>query len=76
MKKCTSVKQAELLEFFIKLGGKDFGQQNAKNSYCLDMDNLYLAGEKSSTYEASIVIGFEPHPDIISEEKHRGSDKY
>ena len=73
MKKCTSEKQAENLEYFTKREGKD-GQKYADNSYCLDMEGLYLAGKPYSSQEASLVIGLEPHPDIITDEEHPDFD--
>ena len=66
VKKCTSEKQAENLEYFTKKEGKE-GQKLADNSYCLDMEGLYLAGEPMSNQESSLVIGFEPHPDIVTD---------
>ena len=75
MKKCTGEKQKEKLEYFTKLGKNDLGQRYADNSYCLDMEGLYLAGEPPSFNEASLVIGFEPHPDIIFDAKHPDYDE-
>ena len=73
MKKCTGEKQAENLEFYTKIQG-NAGQKYADNSYCLDMDGFYLAGEPTSNNEASLVIGFEPHPDIITDWEHPDYD--
>ena len=38
------------------------------------MAGLYLAGEQVSIAEASIVIGFEPHPDIVTDWEHPDYD--
>ena len=65
MEKCSSEKQAEKLEYYTKKEGNYTGPLYAENSYCLDMAGLYLAGEPISIVEASLVIGFERHPDII-----------
>ena len=74
MKKCTSEKQAENLEYFTKHRGNEDGQKYADNSHCLEMDGLYLAGEPNSNNESSLVIGFEPHPDIITDWEHPDID--
>ena len=68
VKKCTSEKQAENLEYYTKQEGKE-GQKLADNAYCLDMEGLYLAGEPMSNQEASLVIGFERHPDMITDKE-------
>ena len=77
LKKCTRQKQAENLEYYTKFGGNN-GQKLADNSYCLDMEGLYLAGEPRSKNEASLVIGLELHPDIVTDWLHEDydSDKY
>ena len=56
------------------MAGKDTGQNYADNSYCLDMEGLYLAGEPTANIEASLAIGFLPHPDIILDGKHPDFD--
>ena len=73
MKKCSSEKQAENLEYYAKFYGDD-SQKLAENSYCLDMYGLYLAGEPYSKNEASLVISFEPHPDLIIDRNHPDFD--
>ena len=47
LKKCASEKYAENLEYYTKFAGKR-GQKFADNSYCLDMEGLYIAGEPLS----------------------------
>ena len=32
------------------------------------MEGLYLAGEPSTNSEASVILAFEPHPNIITDE--------
>ena len=76
LKKCTGEKYAENLEFYTKFHGKNEGGKLADNSYCLDMDGFYLAGEPTSINEASLVIGFERHPDIIIDYYHDDYDDY
>ena len=62
------------MEYFTKHRGNEDGQKYADNSHCLEMDGLYLAGEPNSNNESSLVIGFEPHPDIILDENHPDFD--
>ena len=39
------------------------------------MDDFYITGDPLSNSEASLVIAFERHPDIVTDEKHPNYDQ-
>ena len=61
---CNDARQAEIWEHWIKVEGSDRGQKYADNALCLNMDGTYLAGERMTNTEASLVIAFERNPEI------------
>ena len=67
LQNCTSEKKKEIKEYYVKIHGKDFGQNASDNALCFDMDDFYLSGEPGSYLEAVLIIGFEWHPDIITD---------
>ena len=39
------------------------------------MEDFYITGDPISNSEASLVIAFETHPDIVTDEKHPNYDQ-
>ena len=37
------------------------------NIVCLDLEDIYIAGEPTTTTEASLIVAFTKHPDIITD---------
>ena len=64
---CNEERQGEIRDHWIKVEGSDRGQKYTDNALCLDMNGTYLAGERMTNTEASLVIAFERHPDIITD---------
>ena len=39
----------------------------ASNAVCLNLEDIYIAGEPSTNSEASLIIAFTKHPDIVTD---------
>ena len=66
VKRCTSQKQEEIEEQANKKWGR-IGTSLAVNAVCLDLEDIYIAGEPNTRSEASLIIAFTKHPDIVTD---------
>ena len=46
----------------------------ASNAVCLDLKGIYIAGEPASLSEASLIMAFTKHPDIVTDPNQAGYD--
>ena len=67
VQKCSSEKQKEIDEQLIKKFGTDYGPFYSENAVCLDLEDVYIAGEPWAYTEASLIIAFTKHPDIVTD---------
>ena len=67
IQKCTSKKQKEIEEYWIKKWSERDALIMASNAVCLNLEDIYIAGEPSTNSEASLIIAFTKHPDIVTD---------
>ena len=48
----------------------------AKQALCVDLDSAYISGEPGSHSEASIVLGYEFHPEVVLSWRDPGYDNH
>jgi len=48
----------------IKKWGTSYGPAYLYNTVCLNLEDIYIAGEPWAETEASLIIAFAKHPDI------------
>ena len=65
---CTREKQEELSDYWTPRRNETHAKFLAENAKCIDRKNAYIAGEPGTYSEASIVIGYEIHPNISTDE--------
>ena len=46
----------------------------ASNARCLDLTDIHIAGEPATETEASLIIAFIKHPDIVTDPNQLGYD--
>ena len=47
----------------------------ANNAVCLNLEDIYIAGEPATNSEASLIIAFTKHPDIVTDKDQPGYDE-
>ena len=67
IQKCSSKKQKDIEEYWTKRFGEIEGAKYASNAVCLDLEGIYIAGEPATNSEASLIIAFNRHPDIVTD---------
>ena len=73
---CSAEKLAEISEYWIKTKGVINGQLFADSSQCLDLENLYIAGEPNTNSEASLIVSYWIKDALRNDEHADYNDAY